>query len=98
MNTAVAVGSSVYLAWNISVSSGTSPNKAMGLALDNISLTASFGEPQTDTEATDPNRPPFVSSGIFLRGEVNGWGAVTEWEFSNEGDGTPIPTTVHVSC
>ena len=90
LNTAVAVGSSVYLAWNISVSSGTSPNKAMGLALDNISLTASFGEPQTDTEATDPNRPPFVSSGIFLRGEVNGWGAVTDWEFSNEGDGTYV--------
>jgi len=90
LNTAVAVGSSVYLAWNISVSSGTSPNKAMGLALDNISLTASFGEPQTDTETTDPNRPPFVSSGIFLRGEVNGWGAVTDWEFSNEGDGTYV--------
>ena len=90
LNTAVAVGSSVYLAWNISVSSGTSPNKAMGLALDNISLTASFGEPQTDTEPTDPNRPPFVSSGIFLRGEVNGWGAVTDWEFSNEGDGTYV--------
>lgn len=90
LNTAVAVGSSVYLAWNISVSSGTSPNKAMGLALDNISLTASFGEPQTDTEATDPNRPPFVSSGIFLRGEVNGWEAVTDWEFSNEGDGTYV--------
>lgn len=90
LNTAVAVGSSVYLAWNISVSSGTSPNKAMGLALDNISLTASFGEPQTDTEATDPNRPPFVSSGIFLRGEVNGWGAVTDWEFSNEGDGSYV--------
>ena len=90
LNTAVAVGSSVYLAWNISVSSGTSPNKAMGLALDNISLTASFGEPQTDMEATDPNRPPFVSSGIFLRGEVNGWGAVTDWEFSNEGDGTYV--------
>ena len=90
LNTAVAVGSSVYLAWNISVSSGTSPNKAMGLALDNISLTASFGEPQTAPDDTDPNRPPFVSSGIFLRGEVNGWGAVTDWEFSNEGDGTYV--------
>ena len=90
LNTAVAVGSSVYLAWNISVSSGTSPNKAMGLALDNINLTASFGEPQTAPDDTDPNRPPFVSSGIFLRGEVNGWGAVTDWEFSNEGDGTYV--------
>lgn len=90
LNTAVAVGSSIYLAWNISVSNGTSPNKAMGLAIDNISLTASFGEPQTAPDDTDPNRPPFVSSGIFLRGEVNGWGAVTDWEFSNEGDGTYV--------
>lgn len=90
LNTAVAVGSSVYLAWNISVSSGTSPNKAMGLAIDNISLTASFGEPTITPGDDDPNRPPFVSSGIFLRGEVNGWGAVTDWEFSNEGDGTYV--------
>jgi hypothetical protein len=90
LNTAVAVGDAIYLAWNISVSSGTSPNKAMGLALDNVSLTVSFGEPQEDPNAADPNRPPFVSSGIFLRGEVNGWGAVTEWEFSNEGNGTYV--------
>ncbi len=90
LNTAVEVGSSVYLAWNISVSSGTSPNKAMGLALDNVSLTASFGEPQVNPNTEDPNRPPFVSSGIFLRGEVNGWGSVTEWEFSNEGNGTYV--------
>ena len=90
LNTAVAVGSSIYLAWNISVSSGTSPNKAMGLALDNISLVASFGETQDDPDATDPNRPPFVSSGIFLRGEVNGWGAITDWEFSDEGKGTYV--------
>ncbi len=90
LNTAVAVGSSIYLAWNISVSSGTSPNKAMGLALDNISLTASFGEPTVTPGDDDTSRPPFVSSGIFLRGEVNGWGAVTEWEFSNEGNGTYV--------
>jgi hypothetical protein len=90
LNTAVVVGNSIYLAWNISVSSGTSPNKAMGLALDNISLVASFGEPQEDPDATDPNRPPFVSSGIFLRGEVNGWGAITDWEFSDEGKGTYV--------
>lgn len=90
LNTAVAVGSAIYLAWNISVSSGTSPNKAMGLALDNISLTASFGEPTVTPGDDDPSRPPFVASGIFLRGEVNGWGAVTEWEFSNEGNGTYV--------
>ena len=88
LNTAVAVGSSIYLAWNISVSSGTSPNKAMGLALDNINIAASFGEPQVEPDPTDPDRPPFVSSGIFLRGEVNGWGAIADWEFSNEGNGT----------
>ncbi len=90
LNTAVAVGSSIYLAWNISVSSGTTPDKAMGLALDNISISASFGEPQVDPDPTDPDRPPFVSSGIFLRGEVNGWSAVTDWEFSDEGDGNYV--------
>lgn len=90
LNTAVEVGSSIYLAWNISVSSGTSPNKAMGLALDNISIAASFGEPQIDPDQKDLNRPPFVASGIFLRGEVNGWGAITDWEFSNEGSGTYV--------
>ena len=90
LNTAVESGSSIYLAWNISVSSGTSPNKAMGLALDNITIGASFGEPQINPDPIDPNRPPFVSSGIFLRGEVNGWGAITDWEFSNEGSGTYV--------
>ena len=88
LSTAVAVGSSIYLAWNISVSSGTSPNKAMALALDNISIEASFGEPQIVPE--DPDRPPFVASGIYLRGEVNGWGATNDWEFSNEGNDTYV--------
>ena len=86
-STAVAVGSSIYLAWNITVSSGTSPNKAMGLALDNISIAAAFGDPQADPE---PIHPPFVASGIYLRGEVNGWGATTEWEFSKENDDTYV--------
>lgn len=89
LNTAVAVGSSIYLAWNISVSSGTSPNKAMGLALDNINIVASFGTPQVDPDP-DPAYPPFVSSGIYLRGDVNGWGATTEWEFSKEAENTYV--------
>lgn len=88
LNTAVAAGGSIYLAWNISVSRGTTPNKAMGLALDNVSLTASFGEPLPDPDGEDPSRPPFVASGIFLRGEVNGWLADSAWEFSDEGNGT----------
>ena len=88
LDTNVAVGSSLYLAWNISVSSGTSPNKAMALAIDNVSIEASFGEAAIDPDPIDPDRPPFVASGIFLRGEVNGWSAVTDWEFSDEGGGT----------
>ena len=31
-----AAGADLYLAWNISVASGTSPNKAMGLSIDNV--------------------------------------------------------------
>ena len=181
----IAAGSDIYLAWNISVASGTSPNKAMGLALDNVSISATFADPASqkhyiyvenatkwsslylyalgsdepfgtfpgiaaegssvvngveykffgidkagnytltfsdgtatnkiegftaDTSAdvyvcissegaqlisdpesytgwVDPSRPPFVASGIYIRGEVNSWGADSEWEFSDEGNG-----------
>ena len=170
----IAAGEQLYLAWNISVASGSSPNKAMGLSIDNVVIDATFAsqdlsayiyvedvtkwsslymngsQPEssavvngvnykvwaidmdgadhtlaftdggsnsqttsitanrdyylclTSTEVTeitdpenytgwvDPSRPPFVASGIFLRGEVNSWGAVTDWEFSDEGNGTYV--------
>ena len=175
----VAAGSDLYLAWNISVASGSSPNKAMGLAIDNVVIDATFAsqdqscyiyvedvtkwssllmgvdgaqaqpasgsavvngvtykvwsmamdgaehallftdnngnavnctvnadgdhylcltkeevteiaDPQNYTGYVDPTRPPFVASGIYLRGEVNSWGAVADWEFSDEGGGTYV--------
>ena len=175
----IAAGSDLYLAWNISVASGSSPNKAMGLAIDNVSVCATYAsqdqscyiyvedvtkwaalymadgeaaptlpassavvngvtykvwpvemdgnehalafsdangsvqsisitasrdhylcltkdgvteitDPDTYTGYVDPTRPPFVASGIYLRGEVNSWGAVSDWEFSDEGGGTYV--------
>ena len=175
----LAAGSDLYLAWNISVASGTSPNKAMGLSIDNVVIDATFAsqdqfcyiyvedvtkwsnmymavdggaaeaaassavvngvtykvwsldmdaaehalvftdnmgnslntsivadkdyylcltkeeiieitDPQNYEGYVDPTRPPFVASGIYLRGEVNSWGAVTDWEFSDEGNGTYV--------
>ena len=175
----VAAGADLYLAWNISVASGTSPNKAMGLSIDNVAIDATFAsqdqscyiyvedvtkwselhlamdggeavapasgavvngvtykvwsldmdgaghalvftdnhgnelsynivadhdyylcltkdavteiaDPENYTGYVDPTRPPFVASGIYLRGEVNSWGAVTDWEFSDEGNGTYV--------
>ena len=172
----VAPGADLYLAWNISVAAGSSPNKAMGLAIDNVVIDATFAsqdqscyiyvedvtkwnalymadgtgeamaaagsavvngvtykvwsiamdgmsydltftgnngqtlsatvvadkdyylcvtgdaiteidDPENYDGYVDPSRPPFVPSGIYLRGEVNSWGAVTDWEFSNEGNG-----------
>ena len=172
-------GGDLYLAWNISVASGTSPNKAMGLSIDNVVIDATFasqdqacyiyvedvtkwsamymadngGDAQAATSTAvvngvtykvwsldmdgnehalaftdgtgntlnavvtadrdhylcltgdavteipdpenydgyvDPSRPPFVASGIYLRGEVNSWGATAEWEFSDEGNGTYV--------
>ena len=179
LNVNIAAGSDLYLAWNISVASGSSPNKAMGLSIDNVAIDATFASqdqscyiyvedvskwstllmavdrcefrapvssavvngvtykvwaPSMDgqehlltftdnadntlyfnitadrdyylcltkdavTEITDPEsyegyvdptRPPFTASGIYLRGEVNSWGAVTDWEFSDEGGGTYV--------
>ena len=170
----IAAGEQLYLAWNISVASGSSPNKAMGLSIDNVVIDATFAsqdlsayiyvedvtkwsvlymngslpessatvngvnykvwaldmddqqhtlnftdggskslsysitasrdyylcltadeateisDPENYTGWVDPTRPPFVASGIFLRGEVNSWGAVAEWEFSDEGEGTYV--------
>ena len=175
----VAAGSDLYLAWNISVASGSSPNKAMGLSIDNVVIDATYAsqdqscyiyvedvtkwaalylavdgatpelpassavvngvtykvwaldmdgngheltltdnngnslttsitadrdyylcltkdaiteidDPQNYEGYVDPSRPPFVASGIYLRGEVNSWGAVSDWEFSNEGSGTYV--------
>ncbi|MBR1476107.1 MAG: hypothetical protein IJ613_11115 [Muribaculaceae bacterium] len=172
----VPAGGDLYLAWNISVAAGTSPNLAMGLALDNVSVTATFAgeenlctiyaedvtrwptlllnaggqelspagsatvngvaykyfelpgdgstlpltfnngstttvvgptitadrdyylcvtangvtvidDPATYSGWVDPDRPPFVASGIYLRGEVNSWGASADWQFSDEGNG-----------
>ncbi|MBQ9575576.1 MAG: hypothetical protein IJV11_01725 [Muribaculaceae bacterium] len=175
----LAAGADLYLAWNISVASGTSPNKAMGLSIDNIAIEATFAsqdqscyihvedvtkwstllmgvdgseaqpaassavvngvtykvwaldmdgadhqltftdnngneltasvtadrdyylcltgdavtaiaDPENYDGYVDPTRPPFVASGIYLRGEVNSWGAVSDWEFSDEGGGTYV--------
>ena len=38
----IAAGEQLYLAWNISVASGSSPNKAMGLSIDNVVIDATF--------------------------------------------------------
>lgn len=177
-------GKTIYLAWNISVASGSSPNKAPGLAIDDIVVSADYSDasdarlyienasgfsslsvysstndyygaapgkttsltkivhgveylvwdmhaqstvfdlyavagdntfgpysvtssadcylcvspsgiekiddPENYSGWVDPTRPPFVPSGIYLRGEVNSWGAPDDWEFSNEGDGNYV--------
>ena len=175
----LAAGADLYLAWNISVASGSSPNKAMGLSIDNVVIDATFAsqdqscyiyvedvtkwsglymavdggeampasssavvngvtykvwsldmdgnnheltftdgnrsalntsitanrdyylcltkdevteitDPENYTGYVDPTIPPFTPSGIYLRGEVNSWGAVSDWEFSDEGNGTYV--------
>lgn len=176
--TDIDANSDLYLAWNITVASGSSPDKAPGLAIDNVSITANYGtsghyiyvedntgwnslavyetsgkafgeypgsdalgytivngvsykafeyitsapfdieinntddiklpkftidetrdyylcvtdenvteitDPQSYTGYVDPDAPK--PSGIYLRGEVNGWDPVPEWEFGIIGNG-----------
>lgn len=48
LNLAIAQGDSLYLAWNYSVTSGSTTSNAQALSLDNISLTAhAIPEPST---------------------------------------------------
>lgn len=180
----VEAGGEIYFAWNISVASGASPDKAMGLAIDNVNIEVEYqnentnyifvedvtgwkslflyaqgdelfgafpgaaaqtsavvngvtykafeysgsgsytlrvndggdnslpdftfaagrdfylcatattlteiADPTTYTGWVDPDLPPFVASGIYLRGDVNSWAADADWEFSDEGDGTYV--------
>lgn len=70
----------LYLTWNISVTSGTGCASAPGLAIDDINIEATFAP--TDDEWVEEEEPDFNPSGIYLRGEINGWGAEQDWEFS----------------
>lgn len=49
-----------------------------------------IADPESYTGWVDPNKPVHVPSGIYLRGEVNSWSPVEEWEFSDLGNGEYI--------
>jgi len=56
LSVALDKNTSLYLAWNISVSSGTTCNAAPGLAIDNVSITPSTSVLPTDM-VTIPGQP-----------------------------------------
>lgn len=80
----VEPGEDLYLAWNVSATSGTTCSGAQGLAIDDIKIEGVFAA--TDDEWEDEQLPDFVASGIYLRGEVNSWAAEQAWEFSKLSD------------
>ncbi len=86
LRTHVEPGADLYLAWNISVASGSTPDKAQGLAVDDISIMAAFAA--SDPDWNKPDEPEKNPSGIYLRSEVNGWAAEEEWEFSKVNETT----------
>ena len=90
-----------YLVWpvkgaetySIDITAGTSKIGSATINPDSdVYLCASPGnvsvisDPDSYTGWVDPNRPAFVASGIYIRGEVNSWGSPAEWEFSRESD------------
>ena len=84
LRTHVEPGANLYVAWNISVASGTTANKAQGLAVDDIEISATFAE--SDPDWVNPEEPEINHSGIYLRGDINGWGVDDEWEFNTLSD------------
>ncbi len=79
-NISISVGSNTFEVNNANLTSD------LYLSVSKNGL-ATISDPQTYTGWVDPDRKPFKSSGIYLRGEINSWNAVEEWEFSDEGDG-----------
>lgn len=86
LRTHIEPGKNLYVAWNISVATGTTANKAPGLAVDDIVMTATFAD--DDPTWVDPEEPEINPSGIYLRGDLNGWAPDDEWEFSKLTDTT----------
>lgn len=80
----VVPGSDIYVAWNISVSTGSSPDKAPGLAIDDIKINAVFAD--SDPDWVDPEVPEINHSGIYLRGVDGVWDPTDEWEFNKLSD------------
>ena len=85
--------------YTLTFSDGTATNKIEGFTADTsadvyvcISSEGAqlISDPESYTGWVDPSRPPFVASGIYIRGEVNSWGASSDWEFSAEGEGTYV--------
>lgn len=70
----------IYLAWNISVASGSTPDKAQGLAIDDVEIQASFTDKDDDWKDPSEDVPEINHSGIYMRGQ-DGWDASDEWEF-----------------
>lgn len=85
LRTHILPGEPIYLAWNISVASGSTPDKAPGLAIDDVEINAVFVDSDPDWE--DPEVPEINHSGIYIRG-VDGWDAMDEWEFNKLSDTT----------
>ncbi len=82
LHTHVLAGESVYLAWNISVDTGSSPNTAQGLSIDDVNITATFVDDDPTWE-----EDTFTPSGIYLRG-VGSWDAMADWEFNKVNETT----------
>lgn len=79
----VEPGQELYIAWNISVTAGGTCSGAPGYAVDDIVIEGVFAD-SDDWE--EPEQPEFNPSGIYLRGELNGWEADSDWEFSKVSD------------
>jgi len=65
LNQSLAVGSSIYLVWSYSVTSGTTTSYAQALGIDNISITANGSGSGPDNPASF-NASPFSTSQIDL--------------------------------
>lgn len=80
----LAPSSSLYLAWNYSVTSGTTTTNAQALGIDDVSITANFSEPTTQASNISFSS---VTSNSFTISWTNGNGS-NRAVFMKEGSGS----------
>ena len=86
-------GMDLFLAWNISVASGSDAQAAMALAIDNVSFVGSLPEiPETNHRIYVDNRTTWAATGLYAWGDSELFGA---WPGQAPIDETEIDGTTY---
>ncbi|MCX6257769.1 MAG: hypothetical protein NTW49_07745 [Bacteroidia bacterium] len=99
LNQSMAVNADLYLAWNYSVSSGTSTGNAQALGIDNVSITANQPLANSSDIISSGNEAPAISYTSYTSDQISTTSdGIRVWSFTvRDGGGTMDIDTLRTS-